>query len=118
MGRCKICGKPTYGNFPYCRECYDKQKEKGEEPKEQKEDESGKGVCQICGKPSGRYPLCYEHSQMIKTGEVVKCDKCGTWHFAKEVCPICNKKTLETPQSDLAHPFASQSKIRVVEPGH
>jgi hypothetical protein len=24
MGRCKICGKATYLNYPYCRSCYEK----------------------------------------------------------------------------------------------
>jgi hypothetical protein len=29
---------------------------------------------------------------MIKTGEVVKCPKCGTWHLAKDACPKCGEE--------------------------
>lgn len=42
--------------------------------------------CVICGKPSGMYPLCREHLEMKNKGEVVKCEKCGTWHFVSAPC--------------------------------
>ena len=42
--------------------------------------------CSICGKPSGMYPLCKTHMEMKNNGEVVKCEKCGTWHLTQETC--------------------------------
>jgi len=114
MGRCKICGKPTYGKFPYCRSCYEKieaeksQKEenKGEHNKESEE----KNSCLICGKPSGKYHFCYEHSQMVKNGEIIKCEKCGTWHLAKDPCPKCSS------ESQPAVSIAPKSTVTVSTP--
>lgn len=46
--------------------------------------------CVICGAKTYKfYPLCYQHTQMISTGEVVKCDNCGTWHINNESCKKC-----------------------------
>ena len=42
------------------------------------------GKCVICGKPSGMYPLCLEHSKMIKTGGVVK-NSNGDWVLAEKI---------------------------------
>jgi len=48
--------------------------------------------CPICGKGTYMYyPLCKEHLDMSKKGEVIKCPKCGTWHLAKYECPACKK---------------------------
>ena len=38
-------------------------------------------LCQICGKPSGIYPLCKEHLQMKNEGLVVKNETTGTWEL-------------------------------------
>lgn len=46
--------------------------------------------CVICGKPSGIYPLCREHLQMKAEGSIVKCEDCGSWHFADTPCD-CKK---------------------------
>jgi len=110
MGRCKICGKPTYGNFPYCRECYEKQKgakeEKTPEPEQKAKPE--KGVCQICGKPSGRYPLCYEHSRMIQTGDVVKNEQ-GVWVLAsKEKKEEIAKANMADTKEAFANDYESE----------
>lgn len=50
-------------------------------------------TCVICGKPSGIYPLCREHLQLKNEGKVIKCEDCGTWHYANRACPNCNKNT-------------------------
>ncbi len=47
-------------------------------------------TCQICGKPSGIYPLCKEHLQMKANGEIIKCEDCGQWHFKNSPCK-CNE---------------------------
>ena len=46
-------------------------------------------ICVLCGKPSGIYPLCKEHLQMKADGKVIKCEDCGTWHFADKPCTVC-----------------------------
>lgn len=38
-------------------------------------------ICQICGKPSGIYPLCREHLQMKLEGRVVKNEETGRWEL-------------------------------------
>ena len=50
--------------------------------------------CVICGKPSGMYPLCYEHMKMKNEGKVIKCKICGLWHLSSEPCPICKTKEI------------------------
>ena len=47
--------------------------------------------CQICGKPSGMYPLCRTHLAMKANFEVEKCEICGTWYETKNACPNCKK---------------------------
>jgi hypothetical protein len=62
------------------------------------------GKCAICGKPSGMYPLCLEHSKMIKTGGVVKNSK-GEWVLATKKeetkastkCVVCGKESKGMP---------------------
>ena len=62
--------------------------------------------CEVCGKESGKYPLCKECFDKRKTGEVIKCDKCHKWHYANFTCegePISNEddKYLYEPKSSI-----------------
>lgn len=41
-------------------------------------------TCQICGKPSGMYPLCKEHLEMKNQGLVVKNEEAGKWELAQQ----------------------------------
>jgi len=56
-------------------------------------------TCQICGKPSGIYPLCKEHLQLKNDGKVVK-NESGTWVLVSEVetieskCVICSNPSI------------------------
>lgn len=56
---------------------------------------SGKN-CQICGEPSGIFPLCKEHSKMKDNGLVIKNEKTGLWELKnkneKKVCLLCGEK--------------------------
>ena len=59
---------------------------------------SGKN-CQICGKPSGMYPLCKEHLALKNEGKVIKNEKTGEWELkdlSKDEYGECkiNKKCL------------------------
>ncbi len=47
-------------------------------------------TCQICGAPSGMYPLCVKHLQEKQEGKVVKCEDCGKWHLVAQNCD-CKK---------------------------
>lgn len=42
--------------------------------------------CEICGKPSGMYPLCLTHLKLKDEGKVVKCPNCGKWKLSTEKC--------------------------------
>lgn len=43
-------------------------------------------ACQICGKPSGFYPLCNDCFKLRDTGKIEKCEECGIWHRINEPC--------------------------------
>lgn len=48
-------------------------------------------TCQVCGKPSGMYPICPACFKLRDAGEVVKCEKCGVWHKTAEPCKCSNE---------------------------
>lgn len=43
--------------------------------------------CKVCGAESGKYPLCRDCNIKKEKGEVIKCARCGNWHYAADVCP-------------------------------
>lgn len=49
-------------------------------------------ICQICGKPSGMYPLCKEHMQMKQEGLVIKNEETGIWELRKSNTEILTEK--------------------------
>src|SRR5690554_4775691 len=51
-------------------------------------------TCQICGKPSGMYPICLECNKLKEEGKVTKCDICGKWYIVEEGC--CENKQEKT----------------------
>lgn len=42
--------------------------------------------CQVCGHESGKYPLCKSCNFKREKGEIIKCEKCGNWHYASSPC--------------------------------
>lgn len=42
--------------------------------------------CKICGSESGSYPLCRTCYAKREAGEIIKCVKCGSWHYAGSPC--------------------------------
>ena len=60
-------------------------------------------TCDICGKPSGMYPLCNDCFRLRDEGKVIKDENTGKWVLRKEEielptegytqCIICGKKT-------------------------
>ena len=48
--------------------------------------------CKVCGAESGKYPLCRACNIKKENGEIIKCEKCGNWHYVNLPCP---DKTLE-----------------------
>lgn len=49
--------------------------------------------CKICGAESGKYPLCCACNLKKDKGEIIKCEKCGNWHYTNTPCPIPNPTT-------------------------
>lgn len=47
-------------------------------------------LCQICGNPSGKYPICVKCNKLKEEGKVLKCDICGKWHSVEQKC--CEEK--------------------------
>ncbi len=44
--------------------------------------------CNICGAESGKYPLCKACNIKKENGEIIKCEKCGKWHYKDAPCPL------------------------------
>lgn len=44
--------------------------------------------CQVCGNESGKYPLCRVCNLKKEQGEVIKCGKCGRWHYSYTLCEL------------------------------
>ncbi|MBQ5711289.1 MAG: DUF2726 domain-containing protein [Oscillospiraceae bacterium] len=44
--------------------------------------------CKVCGMESGKYPLCRSCNRKRETGEIIKCEKCGSWHHHDAPCLI------------------------------
>ena len=42
--------------------------------------------CKVCGAESGKYPLCCACNSKKEKGEIIKCDKCGNWHYTSGSC--------------------------------
>ena len=49
--------------------------------------------CKICGAESGKYPLCRACNIKKEKGEVIKCDKCGNWHYTNSPCSVQSPTT-------------------------
>ena len=43
--------------------------------------------CKVCGAESGKYPLCRICNIKKEKGEIIKCEKCGNWHYTNAPCP-------------------------------
>jgi hypothetical protein len=76
------------------------------------------GNCQICGEPSGYFPICRSCNDLKEKGEVRKCDECGKWMKSnKSLCKDCWSKsvgkqpaTIQTPPSQpSAHVLVDNS---------
>lgn len=46
-------------------------------------------ACEICGKPSGFYPLCKDCFKLSSEGKITKCQECGKWKEFEEGKPLC-----------------------------
>ncbi len=44
--------------------------------------------CKVCGAESGKYPLCRVCNIKKEKGEIIKCEKCGKWHYTNMPCPV------------------------------
>lgn len=44
--------------------------------------------CQVCGAESGKYPLCRDCNLKKEAGKVIKCKRCGKWHFKDAACTV------------------------------
>lgn len=42
--------------------------------------------CKVCGAQSGKYPLCRVCNLKKEKGEIIKCEKCGNWHYVNTPC--------------------------------
>lgn len=53
-------------------------------------------ICEICGNPSGMYPLCPACFKLRDEGKIEKCSVCGKWHKINEPCN-CKEQKKEEP---------------------
>ena len=50
--------------------------------------------CKVCGAESGKYPLCRACNLKRERGEIIKCSRCGNWHYANMPCPVIATTTI------------------------
>lgn len=70
-------------------------------------------VCAICGKPSGKYPLCPSCFQLRDAKKIEKCEKCGEWHYTGKLCKcqlVFAKKYTELPSEGFEKCIACGAK--------
>lgn len=70
--------------------------------------------CKICGNESGKYPLCRACNAKRESGEIIKCTKCGNWHYADSSCSDTDssKASRICPEPDT--PFLYEAKQSLV----
>lgn len=51
--------------------------------------------CQICGKPSGYYPLCKTCLTLKNENKVIKCPICNEWRKTDDICPSCGNEPIK-----------------------
>lgn len=64
-------------------------------------------TCVICGEPSGMYPLCRTHLQEKNNGNVVKCEKCNTWHYVDKPCKCKKEIPVSQPKTKEEQPLCT-----------
>ena len=42
--------------------------------------------CKVCGAECGNYQLCFKCNKLKESGKIIKCQKCGQYHFADKSC--------------------------------
>lgn len=58
--------------------------------------------CDVCGSSSGIYPLCPKCFKLRDEGKVIKCDKCGKWHYSNVACSCTAPKvTINDNSNDI-----------------
>lgn len=55
--------------------------------------------CKVCGAESGKYPLCRDCNAKNEQGLIIKCDKCGTWHYVDSACPESVARESQTAEN-------------------
>lgn len=55
--------------------------------------------CKVCGAESGKYPLCRSCNEKKESGSIIKCEKCGNWHYADAMCPSLEPTPSSSPLS-------------------
>ena len=70
--------------------------------------------CKICGSESGSYPLCRTCYAKREAGEIIKCVKCGSWHYAVSPCHCEEGFQASRTSSEAELPFLYEAKPSLV----
>lgn len=49
------------------------------------------GSCKVCGQECGTFQLCYHCNKLKTEGKILKCEKCGAYHYSDKPCK-CQQK--------------------------
>ena len=60
-------------------------------------------ACNLCGKESGKYFLCFNCNKLKDEGKIAKCSDCGKWHYVDKGC-ICKRESVKTEQKIVKAP--------------
>lgn len=73
-------------------------------------------TCQICGAPSGMYPLCPKCFKLRDNGSVIQCEKCKRWHIVNNKCACKPKGIVDTLKNVFLNKPAPQAPPQFNKP--
>ena len=52
--------------------------------------------CRVCGAECGTFLLCFKCNKLKEAGKIIKCEKCGKYHYSDKPCPDSNPSAPST----------------------
>ena len=72
-----------------------------------------KKTCDVCNAPSGNYPICSKCNKLKNEGKIIKCEKCGKWHYADKPCCNNGVANVSKPAAENKTPSNSSGNCMV-----
>lgn len=67
--------------------------------------------CKVCGEESGKYYLCKKCNEKKDQGLIIKCIKCGQWHFKDYDCQAHSEMPKDTTANEVAFLYEPRKSL-------